>query len=150
MKRNTLIIFVLFLMAFFILGSNAQKDTKQIGQLKVTIEGLENNKGKVMVGLFASKEGYSSDKELRGCSSEIKDRKAECIFEGIPYGIYAIKAYQDKNGNAKLDKNFMGIPNEPYGFSNNAQGEFGPPKWEDAKFIIDSKSMSMEIIFAER
>ena len=146
MKRNTLIILVLFLMAFFIVGSNAQKDTKQIGQLKVTIEGLENDKGKVMVGLFASKEGYTSDKEpFKGCSSEIKDRKAECTFEGISYGTYAIKIYQDKNGNGKLDTNCMGVPEEKYGFSNNASGLLGPAKWDDAKFVFNTKSMSMEI-----
>ena len=151
MKRKALIILVLLLIAFLISDSDAQEHTKEIGQLKVTIEGLKNDKGKVMVGLFASQEVYTSGKEpFRGCSSEIKGRKAECTFTGIPYGTYAIKAYHDKNGNSKLDMNFMGIPNESYGFSNNARGNFGPAKWEDAKFIIDSKSMSMEIIFAER
>lgn len=151
MKINTLIILVIFSIVFFISDSGAQKDTKAIGQLKVTIEGLQNDDGRVMVGLFASKEGYTSSKEpFRGCQVEIRGRKAECTFVGIPYGTYAIKAYHDKNGNGKLDMNFMGIPNETYGFSNNARGNFGPAKWEDAKFIINSKNMSMEIIFAER
>ena len=110
------------------------------------IGGLENDEGKVKIGLFDSKEGYSSgEKPFRGFLVAIKDKKAEYTFEEIPYGTYAIKLYHDKNGNGKLDTNFMRIPKEPYGFSNNARRKFGPAKWDDTKFVFDAKSMSMEI-----
>ena len=146
MKRNVLIILVLLLMASSVAGNDAQNDDKQIGQLKVTMRGLENDEGKVRIGLCDSKENYTRDGDpFRGASVVIKDRKAECTFEGIPYGTYAIKLYHDKNGNDELDTNFLGIPKEPYGFSNNARGTFGPAKWDDAKFVFNAKSMSMEI-----
>jgi uncharacterized protein (DUF2141 family) len=151
MKRSMVIVLLLTLLTSFASASNVQKNDKQTGRLKVTITGLENDEGKAMVGLFDSKEGYSSGKEpFKGSSVEIKGGKAECTFEGIPYGTYAIKAYHDKNGNGRLDMNFMGIPNEPYGFSNNARAEFGPAKWDDAKFTINSKNMTMEIIVTAR
>jgi uncharacterized protein (DUF2141 family) len=146
MKRSIVIVLLLALTTSFASAGNVQKNAKQTGQLQVTIVGLENDVGKVQVGLFDSKEGYSGGGEpFRGSSVKIRGEKAECTFAGIPYGIYAIKAYHDKNGNGKLDMNFMGIPNEPYGFSNNARAEFGPTKWDDAKFAFTSKSMSMEI-----
>ncbi|MNT83012.1 hypothetical protein D3C72_2228260 [compost metagenome] len=44
--------------------------------------------------------------------------------------------YHDENNNGKLDKNFIGMPKEPVACSNNAKGFMGPPKYEDAKFII--------------
>ena len=145
-KSSMVIVLLLTLTASFASAGEAGTNSKQTGQLQVTILGLENDKGKVMVGLFASKEDYTSDKApFKGCSVEIRGGKAECTFAGIPYGTYAIKAFHDKNGNGKLDKNFMGIPNEPYGFSNNVRAEFGPAKWEDAKFTINAKNMSMEI-----
>ncbi len=151
MKRSMVIVLLLALTTSFALAGETGTNSKQTRQLQVTITGLENDKGKVMVGLFDSKEGYSSGKEpFRGSSVEIRGGKAECTFAGIPYGTYAIKAYHDKNGNGKLDMNFMGIPNEPYGFSNNARAEFGPAKWEDAKFTINSKNMTMEIIVTAR
>ena len=151
MEKNILIVLIVFLMTSFAFASEAQKSTRKIGQLTVIIVGLENDEGEVKIGLFDSKDSYFEEGEpFRGTSVVIKDRKAECTFKGIPYGTYAIKAYHDKNRNSKLDMNFMGIPNESYGFSNNARGNFGPAKWEDAKFVIKSKNMSMEIIFAER
>jgi len=151
MKRSMVIVLLLTLITSFASAGNVQKNDKQTGRLKVTIAGFENDEGKVKVGLFDSKEGYSSGKEpFRGFSVEIRGGKAECTFEGIPYGTYAIKAYHDKNGNGKLDTDFTGIPNEPYGFSNNARAEFGPAKWDDAKFTINSKNMTMEIIVTAR
>ncbi len=44
-----------------------------------------------------------------------------------------------------MDKNFLGIPKEKYGFSNNAKGKLGPPDYEDAKFIINAELKNMEI-----
>lgn len=44
-------------------------------------------------------------------------------------GLYAILVYVDINQNGELDKNLFGIPKEPYGFSNNARGSFGPPSF---------------------
>ncbi len=146
MKTGMVIVLLLTLTASFALAGDAGTNSKQTGQLQVIIVGLESAEGKVMVGLFASKEDYTSGKApFKGCPVEIKDRKATCTLADIPYGTYAIKAFHDKNGNGKLDKNFMGIPNEPYGFSNNARGQFGPAKWEDAKFTLNAKNMTMEI-----
>ena len=46
----------------------------------------------------------------------------------------------DANENKKLDKNFIGIPKEQYGFSNNAMGAFSAPTFEQAKFIVLNKA----------
>jgi uncharacterized protein (DUF2141 family) len=40
------------------------------------------------------------------------------------------------DGDGKLNKNMFGMPTEPYGFSNNARGSFGPAKWSNAKFSV--------------
>ena len=50
----------------------------------------------------------------------------------------------DLNGNGELDANFLGMPREPWAFSNNAVGRRGPAKWEDAKFEI-SADTTLEI-----
>jgi uncharacterized protein (DUF2141 family) len=55
----------------------------------------------------------------------------------IPNGAYAISLFIDVNGNQEFDTNFLGLPKEQYGFSNNAMGTFGPPKFEPASFILD-------------
>ena len=45
-------------------------------------------------------------------------------FDGVPAGTYAIKMFQDANRNGKFDMNWIGLPSERYGFSNNAK-----PAW---------------------
>jgi len=55
----------------------------------------------------------------------------------IPFGSYVVSGFQDFDGNGVISGNFIGIPKEPFGFSNNAKGKFGPPKWDDAVFIFN-------------
>jgi uncharacterized protein (DUF2141 family) len=65
---------------------------------------------------------------------EVKDTIETIIFDGIQKGDYAVTIFQDLNGNGILDKSLLGIPAEPYGFSNDARGRMGPPKFKDAAF----------------
>ncbi len=60
--------------------------------------------------------------------------QATVQLTGLPEGPLAISLFQDTNANGRLDKNGMGMPTEPYGFSNNAAGNFGPPTFEQAVF----------------
>jgi uncharacterized protein (DUF2141 family) len=52
----------------------------------------------------------------------------------------------DENDNKKMDTNFIGIPKEDFGCSNNATGFMGPPKYEDAKFMLEeNKTIDIKI-----
>jgi uncharacterized protein (DUF2141 family) len=68
----------------------------------------------------------------------------EYTFKDIPCGEYAIKLYHDANMNQELDKNFLKIPKEQYGFSN-CKGCLLPPKWEKAKFRFDKEHPTIAI-----
>ena len=70
----------------------------------------------------------ASVKEINLQNSEINSM--------LPHGEYAFTLYVDFNGNKKLDKNFLGIPKEQYGFSNNVMGRMSPPTFDQAKFAI--------------
>jgi uncharacterized protein (DUF2141 family) len=63
----------------------------------------------------------------------------------MPYGNYSIKAFHDQNGNSRLDTNFMGKPTERYGFSNHADGRFGPPPFSQTVITINSPVTEIEI-----
>ena len=76
---------------------------------------------------------------------DVKIGTASYQFE-IPDGIYAIGIFVDTNNNNKMDRNFLGIPKEQYGFSNNAKGSFGPPSFKDASFeITGALSLSIDL-----
>jgi len=55
----------------------------------------------------------------------------------LPNGEWAVVITQDMNNNDKLDKNLVGIPTEPYGFSNNVRPKFAPPGFDDCKFVVN-------------
>ena len=56
----------------------------------------------------------------------------------LPNGEWAVAITQDINNNDKLDKNFMGIPTEPFAFSNNVRPRLAPPAFDDCKFVVNS------------
>ncbi len=63
----------------------------------------------------------------------------------LPPGRYALSVFQDMNGNRKLDANFIGIPTEQSGSSNNAPARFGPPKFRDAEFVVGNQAIDLAI-----
>ncbi len=111
------------------------------------IEELKYNDGKIQVGIFDKAESFpDSEKRIKGClnQGEIRDNLARIECELAP-GKYAAAIFHDRNNNGKLDKNFIGIPKEGYGFSNNARGTFGPPDFEEAVFSVGSEDIEMNI-----
>jgi uncharacterized protein (DUF2141 family) len=52
--------------------------------------------------------------------------KSAVVLTNLDPGQYAIILFHDENGNGKLDRNALGVPTEPYGFSNNVRGFLGP------------------------
>ena len=84
------------------------------------------------------KETVENESKEDSCVASVKeiDLKSTEINNVLPYGEYAISLFVDFNGNKKLDKNFLGIPKEQYGFSNNVMGKMSPPTFDQAKFAI--------------
>ena len=63
----------------------------------------------------------------------------------VPDGVYAVSVFHDENMNQKLDKNFMGVPKEGYGASNNPKKKLGPPNFSETKFQLNGTQQSLEI-----
>ena len=112
--------------------------------LTVHIENLENNDGKLIVGLYNDEEKFLN-KTYKGVVADIDDNKSTVVFNNVPKGVYAISFIHDENDNGKMDTNFMGIPKEDYGCSNNAKGFMGPPRWNDAKFELNNNNTTITI-----
>lgn len=121
----------------------------QLGSLHVVIEGIKNAKGQVKVGLEKTAaefdQGPLHEARYRGETVVSKEGKIEVYFRDVPYGSYAIKSFHDEDGNGQLNTNFMGIPAEDYGFSNNARGTMGPAKFQDARFELDAPQKTITI-----
>jgi uncharacterized protein (DUF2141 family) len=101
--------------------------------LRFVIAGFDGtNVGRVRCALFDEADWLETEERLRGVLGEVDGDQVVCVFEDLEPGRYATVAFHDENGNEKLDRNFLGIPSEPYCFSRGASGGMGPPSFEDA------------------
>ena len=139
MKKTLLTIVILFTA---ILSTSAQEETFN---LTINIAGLSSDKGSLLVGVYNTKESFLK-KPFESDIIKIINKKSIITFKNIPKGAYAVSFIHDENDNKKLDTNFIGIPKEDFGCSNNAQGIMGPPKYEDAKFqLTKNKTINIKI-----
>ena len=115
-------------------------------RLTVTIHGLKNDEGEVAVALFSSAESFKQRTNAVASGRLTPEGEtANWSIEGLDPGTYAIAVYHDLNGNGELDRPTVGPPTEPYGFSNDARGTFGPPKFDKAAFELGAGEQSIEI-----
>ncbi|GHV56907.1 hypothetical protein FACS1894182_04480 [Bacteroidia bacterium] len=104
-------------------------------KLTLVVDGIENVKGHLMVALY-DKDNFRK-KPVSAQLVKVEAETVVVVFENIPAGEYAVSLFQDENDNGKLDTGLFGIPTEKYGFSNNAKGQYGPPSYNDCRFIIE-------------
>lgn len=128
----------------FLLAATVASAVASAGDLTVEVSGIASAKGDVLVAVFDQKGQWLRRAKL---SQKVVAAagKVSVVFENLPEGEYALSAVHDLNTNGQLDSNAIGIPNEPYGFSNDAAGRFGPPSFDDAKISMDQNKKSVTI-----
>ena len=104
-------------------------------ELTVKVENIKDLKGRLKLAVY-DQDAQFLKTALTWADQEIKEHTVSYTFKGLKKGTYAVSIFQDENENGKLDANFFGIPSEPYAFSNNARGMFGPPSFEDCQFEV--------------
>jgi uncharacterized protein (DUF2141 family) len=121
-------------------GAVAQSSAPNTGAgaapIIVVISGFPDNVGRASCGLYNQTDGWATDKNVfMNATAPILGSTATCTFNNVPSGSYAVAFFHDRRMNNKMQKNFLGIPQEGYGFSNNVKPRgFGPPSFSDASF----------------
>jgi uncharacterized protein (DUF2141 family) len=135
-------------------------------ELRVTVDGIHSSHGTVLIGLYDSEASF--DRAVTSSAKESSflvdpDRfgavalranaalKSAVVFSNLEPGRYAAIASHDENGNGEFDKGFIGVPTEPYGFSNDVQGFLGPPTFDAAAVVIGngngSKAIRIKLVY---
>jgi uncharacterized protein (DUF2141 family) len=114
-------------------------------ELSLEIKHLTTTCGTLKIGLFDSKNSFPSiDKVFKGVTLHNVSSNTKYIFDDVSNGVYAIAIFCDENKNGQLDTNFLGVPKEVYGFSNNPK-VFGKPSFTDSCFeLTGSKKIVIE------
>lgn len=110
--------------------------------LYIEIDNIKNAQGLMRINLFQTAKGFPGEYQQ---AAEFKTKAAifnmmKIKWTGLARGEYAVSVVHDENENGKLDTNFFGIPSEGVGVSNNTFPTFSAPKFESAKFRVDSDS----------
>jgi uncharacterized protein (DUF2141 family) len=106
------------------------------GELTVTVTDIRAAEGTLMVSVVDSDAAWNNQAKPVA-ATKVNAAKGEVTlkFPGLPDGKYAVQVMHDQNDNGKLDSNFLGIPSEGYGFSNNPN-LLRRAHFDEAQFVL--------------
>lgn len=139
--------FVLALLTFFILSHTR-------GQVELVLEGLHPVHSMIFVAVHNNAQSFNGQageplKKLK--VPHESGTRATIPIPDLKAGTYAFLVFQDENGNKQLDRNLLGIPTEPYGFSGSKGMVLGPPDFEKAKVKVEAgKGSPVRVMIAMR
>lgn len=145
MKKTFFIICIIFFtFPNFLLVANEKTAT---GKLMIYLYGYTLIKGNMELNIFTNEAGFPNQhtKAYYHATLPVTATNTILILSNMNYGKYGISIFHDENKNKKLDTGFLGIPKEPYGFSNDARGKFGPPHFNETLFWIQTPLQQVNI-----
>ena len=114
------------------------------GTLTVRMSNVRNAKGEVLVAACPQAMFLKETCPYNG-SAPARPGMTVVVLHGLPPGQYAVQTFHDENGNRKVDRNFLGLPKEGVGFSNDAPIRMSPPKWADAAFAFNGAEQTIQL-----
>lgn len=122
----------LFSFSFLLMGFAAFAQN----QVVASISNFESNKGICRACIFNSEESFKKMKPLVCVLAGVNNKAAQAVFNNLPAGTYALFVFHDTNNNGKMDTNFLGIPKEGYGASQNKLPFAAAPRFDANKFTL--------------
>jgi uncharacterized protein (DUF2141 family) len=114
----------------------------------IEVAGFKNTRGTLNCRLFTKAADFPDGEGIVTLRVPITGPNTSCSFSNVEPGTYAIAVVHDENGNGKLDKNFVGVPSEGYGVSNNKTYALSAPKWDESTFKLgatESKALQIKL-----
>jgi len=116
------------------------------GTVRVDVSSFRDRAGLLGCRLHSDPKAFPDATDGPGVAVAIEADRATCLFENVAAGTYAVAVMHDANQNGKVDKNFLGMPTEGYGVSNNRTYAFKPPRWHESKFTVaPGESVSLAV-----
>ena len=113
----------------------------------LTIEKIRSSSGTIKVELYSGNAGKAAKKGNKIGRTRVKAQQGETrlCLNAPSRGSYSIALYHDENDNKKLDRNFIGIPKEGFGFSNNPPLRLGMPENNEMRFEVEQTATNLRI-----
>lgn len=118
------------------------------GDLTVKVSGVAGATGQVGCGLHASGATFPMGQTPAQVWVPANPAGVTCRFEGVAPGAYAVAVSHDLNGNRKTDTNFLGMPTEAWGVSNNVRPGLRAPRFDEARFAVPAEGATISVRIA--
>jgi uncharacterized protein (DUF2141 family) len=113
--------------------------------LVLDITNFDGARGILYAQLFDSEAAYKAGGALRQAAEPVNGPTVRLEFNDLPSGRYAVRLFQDLNGDRKVNTNVLGMPIEPFGFTNNAPATLGPPSFGEAAVVVGDRPIVQTI-----
>jgi len=113
------------------------------GDLSVTVTGVRSSSGQMRVALFNNPVDFPSGRSVVTRNVPAWQGDMTVILEGVAAGTYALALHHDENTNGKMDTSLLGLPQEGYGFSNDAPVFLGAPPFADAAITVPEEGKAI-------
>ena len=114
--------------------------------LTLIVHNLASTTAPVIVGVYGTKNKFPDPKDqLKEYKFKPKGKVLTAKITNLKFGTYALALYQDVDNNGKINKNFIGVPTEPYAFSRNYKPKVKAPDFDDCKFDYSAKSNKLSL-----
>ena len=102
----------------------------------IEVHGVTNTNGSIQISLFATAQSWAE--EIPTSVSKIAPLRMGTVSVTIdlPPGTHAFFLYNDEDNNGELKKTWIGMPAEPYAFSNNIRLAMSKPSFDEMKFTV--------------
>ena len=136
MRRLTLLASIL-VAVFFLTDARSVRSQDGTTTLTFVVRGLRNNIGTVAGGVYAEPQRWPQPRgEVAVCRSAIHSGVSRCVIRVPSGGRYAFAFVHDEDGNGRIAQDFLGIPQEGYGFANDAHSGLSAPSFESAAVTV--------------
>lgn len=110
----------------------------------VRVSNFRNNKGVCLVALHNNAAAFvGRGVPVKALHTAVVNLTAEAEFDDVPPGTYAVSVIHDANNNGRFDTNFLGIPTEGYGASQNKLPFAAAPKFDANKFSLPANTTTV-------
>lgn len=131
-----------------LLCGTAPAQQARSGSLILDITNIAHSGGTIWVGLYDSKDSYLVKEKATIKGIEVRKRgKVRLEIPNLPFGYYAVGIFHDVNNNGDMDRNYVGVPTEPFAFSKTPASKWRVPRYDEIKiyFSKDNQTLNMQL-----
>lgn len=113
--------------------------------LTVTVDGIENAKGRIYLGLFNEPNEWPKGKAYSRIDVPASAGHLVYVFKDVPPGRYALTGFHDEYNTGDMEYNFLGLPKEGFLFSNDVAPRISAPGFERCAIDVADKPVAITV-----